>query len=301
MTAPPSESFPGPGFAVPGIDPEPSSIGTTAETLSDGSVRVVGGITGPCGPRSTFLGGIATSETEVAHHLPGRVDVVARGTDGAIWHAGATADGVIGWESLGGEIVGAPSIAAGNQSAQLYVVARQPDGSLTTRLWNHTAGARWDADRDFIRVPGVWSSDPDVAHVRASRIDVVGLGTDGNVCHAFVADTGQLSFGECFPGGFTSAPTIALEPLNSNLAQGVQRAWIFVRGLDNALWVNRFENLVGWSGWYLVGGVLTSAPDAAFIPGLGVRVAMRGTDGNTWYTEGDVTFAPFTKALPIAP
>src|SRR5207245_2258950 len=43
---------------------------------------------------------------------PGRLDVFARGTDGALWHQAGDGHSFWGWESLGGFIIGAPQVVA---------------------------------------------------------------------------------------------------------------------------------------------------------------------------------------------
>lgn len=288
-----------PSIAVPGLDGDPASLGvfgrryasSAALFLTDGVVHT-GGPPNSCGPaaRSRAIGAVSTSAVEITSPYLGRVDVVTRGSDGAVWHAGATSDGDIGWERLGGQIIGTPTIAAGPRF--LAVFARGTDGQA--HLYGHSwAGQGWIGYSPF---EGRWSSDLDVAYggdlhrfPGADRFDIVGLGSHGLVCHASV-DAPV----ECFPGTYTSSPTIAVEP-------GAAKAWIFVRGADNALYVNRFTNATGWAGWARVGGILTSAPDAAYVPGVGVRVAMLGTDGATWTTQGDTVFTPFTRDLPQVP
>ncbi len=46
--------------------------------------------------------------------------------------------------------------------------------------------------------------------------------------------------------------------------------------------------------WFLVGGSLGSAPDAAYVGPDDVRVVVRGMDGWIWRTDGDGrTYRPF--------
>lgn len=288
-----------PSIAVPGIDPDPASLGifgrrvagSTNLHLFDGVIHTLPPINScGTGPRNRIIEAVATSGVELASPHVGRVDVVTRGQDGALWHAGETADGPIGWERLGGQVVGTPTIANGQRI--LMAVARGVDGGAHGFFWSWALGG-WRIDGGF---DGTWTSDLDVAYAGdlqrfpgSDRFDVVGLGTHGLVCH----DSHEVGV-ECFPGTYTSSPTIALEP-------GAAKAWIFVRGSDHALYVNRFTNATGWAGWARVGGILTSAPDAAYVPGAGVRVAMLGTDGRIWTTEGDTVFSPFTADLPRVP
>jgi hypothetical protein len=52
------------------------------------------------------LGGVISSEPEVAANADGRLEVFVRGTDNALWHNWQTApnNGWSGWASLGGII-----------------------------------------------------------------------------------------------------------------------------------------------------------------------------------------------------
>ena len=291
----PTPGYPGPSLSVPGLDTSPSFATFATVTPQDGveveGSQVVGAVQDSCGGplAHASLGGVVTSDVDMASWGAGRIDVVARGADGAAWHAAAirasadtTQTIVLGWESLGGAIVGAPTVASAGPD-RLRVFARGEDDALWTRAWD---GQQWT---EWANLGGTLSSEPDAASPGyASRYDVVALGADGRLCHAwFIRAIGPW---ECFDGGYTSAPTIGV-------AGGGELASMFVRGSDGALWSRYYRGTGAWSEWFLVGGQLTSAPDAIFVTQDDVRVLMRGTDQRLWRTEGDGTiFRPFLRS-----
>jgi peptidoglycan/xylan/chitin deacetylase (PgdA/CDA1 family) len=61
---------------------------------------------------------------------------------------------------------------------------------------------------------------------------------------------------------------------------GTDLVRVFVRGTDNALYVNQ-RTATGWTGWTWLGGTLTDAPGAAG-NATGADVVVRGTDNALW-------------------
>ncbi|MEW2401774.1 hypothetical protein [Streptomyces sp. NPDC046862] len=59
------------------------------------------------------LGGLITMAPTVFRNADGRLEVFARGTDGALWHTWQTRPngGWGGWATLGGQVVGSHNIA----------------------------------------------------------------------------------------------------------------------------------------------------------------------------------------------
>lgn len=57
---------------------------------------------------------------------------------------------------------------------------------------------------------------------------------------------------------------------------------VFVRGLDNQLWHKWWSNPGGWSGWYPLGGCITSAPSVISAGSDHVDVYARGMDKQLW-------------------
>jgi hypothetical protein len=61
------------------------------------------------------------------------------------------------------------------------------------------------------------------------------------------------------------------------------RLEVFRRGSDDALWHNWQRSSGGWSGWYSLGGVLTSSPAVGRNADGRLEVFAEGTDGALWH------------------
>jgi hypothetical protein len=60
------------------------------------------------------------------------------------------------------------------------------------------------------------------------------------------------------------------------------KQWVFVQGIDKALWA-KADN----GQWFTLGGILTSGPDAIATPDGRVVVVVRGSDDATWQITRD--------------
>lgn len=93
------------------------------------------------------LGGSTPDAPAVASRGPGQLDVIVRGEPGrlrqssALWHRAFYGGRWHGWESLGGELTGAPA-ATVDGPGRLWVSAPGLDGAVWSRRWD---GARWQA------------------------------------------------------------------------------------------------------------------------------------------------------------
>jgi hypothetical protein len=64
---------------------------------------------------------------------------------------------------------------------------------------------------------------------------------------------------------------------------GPDRLDVFCRGADLHTWSKAWTSAGGWSGWYSIGGLSTSDPDAASPgPGTSPQVFVRGVDNAVW-------------------
>jgi hypothetical protein len=107
----------------------------------------------------TDLGCCVSSTPAAASWSSGRLDVVARGTDSAIWHRWctngvcATAADFAGWESLGGVATSAPTMVS-RRAGQLDIFVRTFNNFISHRIFD----GRWG---DWA-VPGsvVYADDP---------------------------------------------------------------------------------------------------------------------------------------------
>ena len=98
------------------------------------------------------LGGIITSRPSAVSWGPDRIDVVARGTDSAVWHRWWDGSSWQGWESLGGIIHGAPTICSW-ASGRLDIFAVGTNHHLFHK-WFQGGWSNWED------LGGVLTSDP---------------------------------------------------------------------------------------------------------------------------------------------
>jgi hypothetical protein len=195
--------------------------------------------------------------------------VFARGTDQAVWFR-RFSDGLGTWgpwTSLGGRSTGAPGVTCvGPAPAAPVVLVRGGDDALWARS---PGGGGW------VRLGGRLASAPaglpTVATTCPPVQDVFALGTD----HAVWEFTGRW---RQVGGRSDSAPAAVRLPSGETD--------LFVRGTDNALWMNtRAPGATAWQGWHRAGGALTSAPTAGVFPfsPLTRSVLALGSDGNLWH------------------
>ncbi len=266
---------------VPGI----ASVGGGAVTPHldvfyqqvDGRLELVSGTT------HTDLGGALTSGPVTVTKAPTEFVeewVFARGTDNAIWYR-IFSDGLgewLAWQKLGGQSLGAPgATCVGDGFGPVIVYARGLDGAL----WRKPVGGAWSS------LGGALASDPSALSPYGggcpTREDVFALGTDLAVWER-VGGAWQRVGGRS-----------AVAPAAVQLTGGETN--LFVRGTDNALWMNtRPSGSTSWAGWQRIGGVLTSAPAATALrtaPQTRV-VLVLGSDGNLWQARNRVGTSTWT-------
>jgi len=213
--------------------------------------------------------------------------VVARGTDGAVWARLNTAGTWGSWHSLGGVLSAAPGVV-GSPDGRIDLFARGTDDRLWTR--SRSASGAWSGWRSL---GGGLASGPAAVSVGPDRIDVHVVGTDFQVWR--LTRTGNSWSGWRSLGGRTyTAPTATPSPQGSG-------TWVFVRGTNDALYVNT-NAAGGGKSWQKLGGTLIDAPAAAATAGR-VDVVVRGTDNALWsrrFRNG--TWSSWARAwVPAAP
>ena len=215
------------------------------------------------------LGGKLTSEPAAVSWGGSRLDVFARGTDGALWHLG---DGSTwaAWESLAGQITSSPAVASWGPD-RLDVFARGDGGGLWHRPWT---GAAWGA---WANLGGQLGSAPAAVSWGPNRVDVFTRGADSALWHVWW-DGKSWSGWQTLGGKITSAPAA--------VSTAPDRLDVFARGEDSALWRAAWDGRA-WT-WDRLGGLLTSAPAAAARPGR-VDVYAVGADGKMWRRTRDRT------------
>jgi hypothetical protein len=193
----------------------------------------------------------------------------AVGTDNGVWYRGFS-DGLGEWSrwlTLGGFAAGPTTTCVGDVTAQPIVYVMGRDFALWRRA---LAGGSWQRlGGQLVAGPGAL---PAVGGGCPSREDVFVVGTDRRVWEWRAGGFRRV------PGGWTEyAPAAAEHPDG--------RTDLFVRGSDDALWMNTRPSVTGaWSGWRRVGGILSSAPVANLFPDSPLTrvVFALGADGDVW-------------------
>ncbi len=293
-----------------------------ADFLFNGQFFPMYGATGLQRSTSGFqsLGGKLTSRLAVGRNQDGRLEVFARGLDGAVWHIwqGAANSGWSGWSSMGGSITSDPCVAS-NADGRLEVFARGQDGALWHN-WQTAPNNGWSGWRSL---GGVITSNPACGRNQDGRLEVFARGQDGGLWHIWqIAPNSGWSAWHPLGVQFIGNPVVAVNqdgrlevfmrgpasvvhvwqtaPNNgwsgwSSLGGRLSadpsvarnddgRLEVFGRGLDGALWhAWQAAPNSGWSGWSSLGGVLTSGPVAIANADGRLEVFVRGTDGADWH------------------
>jgi hypothetical protein len=217
------------------------------------------------------LGGVITSDP-AAIGRGHRVDVFARGTDGALWSK-FWAGNWSGWYSLGGCLApgsGPSVVTTGNNTLNLFV--RWCDNQLYQRYFD---GQNWGA---WTPLGGGLTSDP-AAVVSGGNVSVFVRGTDNQLYQGSWACLRRCFWSWTALGGVLSSGPAAAS-LSPNTIH------VYARGTDNKLYQN-YWNGSQWTGWAGLGGsVVSSDPDAIAWDGR-LNIFVRGTDGDLWYKWWD--------------
>jgi hypothetical protein len=271
---------------APGAVPGAASVGGGATTpFLDVFYRQVNHrLTLRSGSTVTDLGGRLTSGPSAISKSPIEFfeeSVFVRGADNAIWFRDFS-DGLgewLPWRRLGGRSLGAPgTTCVGAATNPMIVYVRGTDRALWRK---EVGGGGWTS------LGGVLASDPAALPAVngrcAAREDVFVLGSGQSVWERVGGAWHRVG------GRSTVAPAVL------QLADG--ETDLFVRGADNALWMNtRAPGATVWNGWRRIGGVLSSAPTATvFPPSPQTReVLALGGDGDLWQALNVVGTATWT-------
>jgi Fibronectin type III domain/Repeat of unknown function (DUF346) len=243
------------------------------------------------GPR---LGGILISDPDVAATSSTGLDVVATGTDYALWHKSFDGTKWSAWQSLGGILTSSPGISASAGRTDVY--GRGGDGALWHRWWSSSGGWQpWESLGGILQV----TSGPAAATWGAGRLDVFVRGQDDALWHRWWDGTTWHPW-ESLGGILTADP--------GSVSWGSGRLDVFVRGTDNGLWHRSWDGTT-WAAWERVGGEMTSAPAASSCAAGKLDVFARMPDGlwrktltTTWsawaQVDGDWTSGPGATCRP---
>lgn len=225
------------------------------------------------------LGGILTSKPNAAAWAANRIDVVARGTDSAVWHRWWDGSRWNGWESLGGILQGAPAICSW-ASGRLDIFAVGTDHHLYHK-WFQGGWSGWE------NLGGVLSSEPCAVSWGPNRIDVFARGMDSAMWHLWW-DGAHWGGWESLGGTLDSAPAVSSWSAN--------RLDTFVKGTDSKLY-HKWWAGSGWSGWENLGGYVADNPGAVswgpnridvFYPGASFHMMHKWWNGSAWSGEEDL-------------
>ena len=217
------------------------------------------------------LGGQTTSEPAAVSWGGSRLDVFARGTDGALWHRWAddSQTAWAAWESLAGQVTSSPAVASWGPD-RLDVFARGDGGGLWHKPWEGKSWGSW------ANLGGQMGSAPAAVSWAPNRVDVFARGADGALWQVWWNGT-EWSGWQRIGGKITSAPAA--------VSSAPDRIDVFARGEDNQLWRAKWDGKV-WA-WDRLGGELTSAPAAVARPGGRLDVFAVGADRGMWRRSWD--------------
>ena len=219
-------------------------------------------------------GGVITSNITLGRNSDGRLELFAKGTDGAVWHQWQTApsNGWSGWASRGGVITSNIAVAS-NADGRMEIFARGTDGAVW-HMWQTAPSNGWSG---WHSRGGVITSDIALGRNADGRLELFARGTDGAVWHQWQTSPNGPWSGWASMGGV----------ITSNIAVGRNadgRLEIFARGTDNAVWhMWQTAPSNGWSGWASRGGVITSNIAVANNADGRMELFVRGSDNAVWH------------------
>jgi len=192
------------------------------------------------------IGGSTTDVPQAVTRTAGRIDVVVRGSDGAVYNKVLQANGwwpsQTGWASIGGATTGSPALAVRGDGS-LDVAVRGSDNSVYLKSWSATTSTWIPSQTDWSSLGGSVADSPRVGERTTGEIDVVVLGSD-NVPYNKVwnpsngwwpSQTGWVGLG----GSATSTPAI-LELANGQIE-------LTRHSSDNHAADKRWSAANGWS------------------------------------------------------
>lgn len=178
----------------------------------------------------SFLGGQLTGSPAAAAD-GSAVEVLGRGTDGALWARAASAGS---WSSLGGGLAsGSGPAGVYDAPGDLVAYVQGTDGAV----WQHRAGS-WQS------IGGNITGSPAASSTATGKLEVFARGTDNAAWHRWWASGQPWSRWSSLGGNLGSGPAVAYN-------QGSSRADIqdaYALGSDGNLWMVTDTN-GSWSGW----------------------------------------------------
>jgi hypothetical protein len=239
-------------------------VRTTMAALGSGSFRFEVDEASPTHMISfTTIANVLLAELNGDRHTVGAAsadDAFVRGTNGNLWHAGAS-----GWEDTGLPMLGTPAVA-GPRHGPVDVFFRDTSNQLT-RATRKPAG--WTSTT----VGGVIITDPVAASTALGGFDVVALGADYTPHHWWWNGTG-ISHEQVGTTRGLGQPALIAAP---------DRLDIFVRGVDHA--IHHVRRTTAGVVEESLGGVISDFPTAVATTDAGGttrRVFVDGPGRRIW-------------------
>ena len=263
---------PAPGVTMGTAAPQASSV-FLAYTGTDSAVYLRNEITGSV----TGLGGRLIGGPAVAQTAAG-LAVFGRGTNNALWWTHQVTGGKwSSWQSLGGIITSQPGAAGPTAGpGPVIVLARGTDGALWFRVQGSGGWSAWKSFGGKL-LPG---TGPAAVDTQDGNFAVAVTGTDHHIW--LFGPIGMQNYGYLDFGGRTNST-----PGITNLPGAAPQLMVFARGTDNVMWCKQSILPIGNSGgWASLGGVLSTGPAAATVPGGKMYVFVLGVDNLPYMWSG---------------
>jgi len=231
------------------------------------------------------LGGSLDSAPVVTSWEADRLDIFARGADGALWHMCWDGTHWCEWESLGGNYTGTPAcVSWGPNRIDCFV--RGADSALWHKYWDQ-GWSEWES------LGGYLLSSPVVTSWGPGRLDVFARGIGSALWH--IGWNGSAWIGWNDLGGCLSGTPACV-------SRGANRIDCFVRGEDAAIW-HKYCSwswlMTYWSEWESLGGSFESGPTAISLSPDRLDVFALRSDMSLWHLCGDGTgWCPWEEAAP---
>ena len=239
-----------------------------------------------------------TGDPAIASWTYGRLDVFARGGDGAVWHAWRSGDDQPwSWQNLGGSMAGSPAAASWGSDRVDVVVKDSGNVNFWHYWWDHFPP--WGNDYLGHPPPGI-APDSDAAMTSwgPNRLDIFVRGGDGAIWHKYWNGSAWRPS----QGDWQSDASSGLGPQSGVVffgspavsSWGAGRLDLFILGQQSFtgaihVWHKWYEDAA--QHWYPDGGWEDRSAPAIGIGGnLGVSdstfnrvgVFVRGADGTVW-------------------
>lgn len=226
------------------------------------------------------LGGSVTSSPAIAAESYNHMDMVARGSDGALYYRSwSSTSGWGGWGPVAGgtgSVTSSPDAVSWGEK-RLDIVARLSDNTVEHWWWD---GSTWHSEN----LGGSITSDPAIASEGLGKLEVVARGTDNALYYrAWTSELGWSSWLQVASG--TGPVTSGPDAVGS----GGGRLDIVARAPDNSVWHWWWDG--GSWHWEGLGGSVTTDPAIASDWPNTLQVVARGTDNALYYRASNTESA----------